>query len=95
MFLGPVGLPFFGYYLHLDHEDPNKTYHDLWQKYGSVISFKLGSRQAYLISGYEAVKEAFLTDELTGRPEICFNRDRFGGRNQGEFILIQFTFFIL
>ena len=64
---GPYGVPIFGYlpfltnnvYLHMDR---------LSRKYGSIFSFKLGTRTVVVLSDPLLIREAFNHSSFSGRP---------------------------
>ena len=80
-----MGLPLVGYFPWLDHNDPTTSFAALQQKYGSVFSFYLAYKPIVVACGWEAVREVFISDNLIGRPPVCFSSDRFGGKNYGVY----------
>ena len=42
----------------------------MWRMYGPVFVVYMGPKPIVTVCGYEAVKEAFLNDDLIGRPHI-------------------------
>ena len=56
--LGPLPLPIIGNIHHIVRGDPIifRSFHKLQQKYGPVVKFWLGSKQATVISGIEELK---------------------------------------
>ena len=58
LFLGPLPLPIIGNIHHVVKGDPIifRSFHKLQLKYGPVVKFWLGSKQAALISGTEELK---------------------------------------
>ena len=57
-FLGPLPLPIIGNIYQIVKGDPIifRSFHKLQQKYGPIVKFWLGSKQAALISGTEELK---------------------------------------
>ncbi|ETN60006.1 cytochrome P450 [Anopheles darlingi] len=64
---GPWGVPIFGYLTFIGHEK-HTQYMKLAKKYGSLFSAKLGAQLTVVISDYKIIREAFKTEEFTGRP---------------------------
>nr|ACN10166.1 Cytochrome P450 2M1 [Salmo salar]ACN12519.1 Cytochrome P450 2M1 [Salmo salar] len=66
---GPAQIPLLGNLLGMDVKAPYKLYMELSKKYGSVFTVWLGSKPVVVISGYQAIKDAFVTqgEEFSGR----------------------------
>ncbi|XP_034142593.1 cytochrome P450 2M1-like isoform X1 [Esox lucius] len=66
---GPAPIPLFGNLLQMDVKAPYKLYMKLSKKYGSVFTVWLGSTPVVVLSGYQAIKEAFVNqgEEFSGR----------------------------
>ncbi|XP_070988045.1 cytochrome P450 2M1 isoform X1 [Oncorhynchus clarkii lewisi] len=66
---GPAPIPLLGNLLRMDVKAPYKLYMELSKKYGSVFTVWLGSKPVVVISGYQAIKDAFVTqgEEFSGR----------------------------
>uniref|UniRef100_A0A673Y7S6 Cytochrome P450 2M1 n=1 Tax=Salmo trutta TaxID=8032 RepID=A0A673Y7S6_SALTR len=66
---GPAPIPLLGNLLGMDVKAPYKLYMELSKKYGSVFTVWLGSKPVVVISGYQAIKDAFVTqgEEFSGR----------------------------
>ncbi|XP_029723477.2 cytochrome P450 18a1 [Aedes albopictus] len=64
---GPWGVPIFGYLTFIGHEK-HTQYMKLARKYGSLFSAKLGAQLTVVISDYKIIREAFKTEDFTGRP---------------------------
>ncbi|XP_028972276.1 cytochrome P450 2M1 isoform X2 [Esox lucius] len=66
---GPAPIPLFGNLLQMDVKAPYKLYMKLSKKYGSVFTVWLGSTPVVVVSGYQAIKEAFVNqgEEFSGR----------------------------
>uniref|UniRef100_A0A673Y6L5 Cytochrome P450 2M1-like n=1 Tax=Salmo trutta TaxID=8032 RepID=A0A673Y6L5_SALTR len=66
---GPAPIPLLGNLLRIDVKAPYKLYMELSKKYGSVFTVWLGSKPVVVISGYQAIKDAFVTqgEEFSGR----------------------------
>ncbi|KAM6959222.1 cytochrome P450 2M1-like [Aplochiton taeniatus] len=66
---GPSPLPLLGNLLQLDVKAPYTFYQEMSSKYGSVFTVWLGPTPAVVISGYQALKEAFINqgEEFSGR----------------------------
>ncbi|XP_072416338.1 uncharacterized protein [Chiloscyllium punctatum] len=69
---GPPSLPVIGNLHMLDLKKLNKSLMNLSEKYGEVISIKLGPTTAVVLTGYEAVKDALVNnaDEFGERAHI-------------------------
>ncbi|KAL0972845.1 hypothetical protein UPYG_G00195450 [Umbra pygmaea] len=66
---GPAPIPLLGNLLQMDIKAPYKFYIKLSKKYGSVFTVWQGTKPVVVISGYQAIKEAFLNrgEEFGGR----------------------------
>uniref|UniRef100_A0AAY4D1I6 Cytochrome P450 2M1-like n=1 Tax=Denticeps clupeoides TaxID=299321 RepID=A0AAY4D1I6_9TELE len=66
---GPAPVPLVGNLLHIDVKEPYTYYLELAKKYGSVFTIWLSNKPAVVISGYEALKDALVTqgDDFSGR----------------------------
>uniref|UniRef100_A0A8C7IME6 Cytochrome P450 2M1-like n=1 Tax=Oncorhynchus kisutch TaxID=8019 RepID=A0A8C7IME6_ONCKI len=66
---GPSPIPLLGNLLRMDVKAPYKLYMQLSKKYGSVFTVWLGSKPVVVISGFQAIKDAFVTqgEEFSGR----------------------------
>ena len=79
---GPWGLPFVGY-LPFFGAEPPVTFTEMRKTYGDVISLRMGSWLAIVISGRDAIREALVTkgDDFSGRPAFTTARLLNEGRN--------------
>lgn len=68
---GPWGLPFVGC-LPFIKSELHLHFFDLAKKYGSVFSTRLGSQLVVVISDPRIIRETFIREESTGRPNIEF-----------------------
>jgi hypothetical protein len=68
---GPFGFPIVGH-LPLFGNYPPETFMKWWKTYGDVFSIRLGSWNAVVVNGYNAVKEAgeHPDDAFSGRPNF-------------------------
>jgi hypothetical protein len=68
---GPFGFPIIGH-LPLFGNYPPKTFMKWWNSYGDVFSIRLGSWNAIVVNGYNAVKAAaeHPDDVFSGRPNF-------------------------
>ncbi|XP_054851607.1 cytochrome P450 2W1 [Eublepharis macularius] len=69
---GPPPLPLFGNLHIINIKRQDKSFMKLSEKYGPVFTVHLGFQKVVVLTGYEAVKEALLsnTDEFLDRPPI-------------------------
>ncbi|XP_014678200.1 PREDICTED: cytochrome P450 2J3-like isoform X1 [Priapulus caudatus] len=76
---GPLGLPLVGYLPFLTNH-PYLKFTELSKKYGSVFTVWFGSLPVIIVSGYDAVYEAFATREhdFMERPHLTIPRKLFG-----------------
>lgn len=68
---GPWGLPIVGSLPFLKG-DLHLHFRDLTQKYGSMLSTRLGSQLIVVLSDYKIIRDAFRKEEFTGRPSTEF-----------------------
>ncbi|CAH1101321.1 unnamed protein product [Psylliodes chrysocephalus] len=68
---GPWGLPILGSLPFLKG-DLHLHYRDLTQKYGSLISTRLGSQLIVVLSDYKMIRDTFRKEDFTGRPHTEF-----------------------
>lgn len=68
---GPWGLPVLGCLPFLKG-DLHLYLRDLTQKYGSLMSTRLGSQLIVVLSDYKMIRDAFRKEEFTGRPKTEF-----------------------
>lgn len=68
---GPWGLPVVGSLPFLKG-DLHLHFRDLTQKYGSLLSTRLGSQLIVVLSDYKMIRDAFRKEEFTGRPSTEF-----------------------
>ena len=68
--------------------------------YGPVVGLYLGSQAIVVVNGWEAVKEALLNDDISGRPENVFTAIEYG-QQRGEmcmglvfFVILMSTLFL-
>lgn len=80
---GPWGLPILGSLPFLKG-DLHLHYRDLTQKYGSLISTRLGSQLIVVLSDYKMIRDTFRKEDFTGRPHTEFT-NILGG--YGEFLV--------
>ncbi|XP_062328257.1 cytochrome P450 2M1-like [Osmerus eperlanus] len=66
---GPPPVPLLGNLLQMDMKAPYKFYVEMSKQYGSVFTVWLGPTPVVVISGYQALREAFVNqgDEFSGR----------------------------
>ena len=69
---GPWGVPILGSLPFLKG-DLHLHFRDLTQKYGSLISTRLGSQLIVVLSDYKMIRDAFRKEEFTGRPITEFS----------------------
>lgn len=69
---GPWGLPVLGSLPFLKG-DLHLHFRDLTQKYGSLISTRLGSQLIVVLSDYKMIRDTFRKEEFTGRPTTEFS----------------------
>ncbi|XP_041090073.1 cytochrome P450 2K3-like isoform X2 [Polyodon spathula] len=69
---GPPALPVIGNLNILDLHRPYKTLSKLSETYGNVFTFHMGPKKYVVLTGYEAVKEALVTqaDDFSGRGQM-------------------------
>ncbi|EZA54254.1 hypothetical protein X777_06104, partial [Ooceraea biroi] len=87
-YLGPTWLPLIGCLLSfrqlcLKHGYVYRAVNELANTYGPVLGLKLGNENVVVISSYDVVKEAFLQEDLNGRPDGFFFRLRAFGKRKG------------
>lgn len=68
---GPWGIPVLGCLPFLKG-DLHLYLRDLTQKYGSLISTRLGSQLIVVLSDYKMIRDTFRKEEFTGRPKTEF-----------------------
>lgn len=68
---GPWGIPILGCLPFLKG-DLHLYLSDLTQKYGSLISTRLGSQLIVVLSDYKMIRDTFRKEEFTGRPKTEF-----------------------
>jgi hypothetical protein len=56
---------------------------ELYYRYGPVCGFYIGPQPVISISGYEACKEAFMNENLNGRPDNGPARMKSKGKRMG------------
>ncbi|XP_050206448.1 cytochrome P450 81Q32-like [Mercurialis annua] len=78
----PYSLPFLGHLYLLKHPI-HRVFYNLSQKYGPIISLKLGSRPAVIISSPSVVEECFTKNDvvLANRPEFILSKYVLHNRN--------------
>ncbi|XP_066578465.1 cytochrome P450 2M1-like [Amia ocellicauda] len=66
---GPSPLPIVGNLFQMDVKQPYKFYLEISKKYGSVFTVWLGSKPVVVLSGYETIKDALVSqgEEFSGR----------------------------
>ncbi|XP_036393035.1 cytochrome P450 2F2-like [Megalops cyprinoides] len=71
---GPTPLPLLGNLLQLNKREPFKTFSELSEQYGSVLTVYLGPQRVVVLAGYDTVKEALLdqADDFAGRAPLPF-----------------------
>lgn len=70
-FKGPNGVPLLGYAPYINEHHPTYPFialEKLAEIHGPVVGFYLGPKAFISVCGYEAVREAFLNEDLNGRP---------------------------
>lgn len=68
---GPMGLPILGYIPFLP-DTYGDTLTTLFNKYGEVLSLRLGSIDVVFLADYELIKQSFLKDAFNNRPSFSF-----------------------
>lgn len=68
---GPWGIPILGCLPFLKG-DLHLYLRDLTQKYGSLISTRLGSQLIVVLSDYKMIRDTFRKEEFSGRPKTEF-----------------------
>jgi hypothetical protein len=84
--LGPKGLPLLGCLLSVSQWHPGCSFMgllELYYRYGPVCGFYIGPQPVISISGYEACKEAFMNENLNGRPDNGPARMKSKGKRLG------------
>ena len=83
---GPRGWPLVGNLpLLFGDEPPHTKLQNLAKTYGPVIGLFVGPVRPFVsVTGYKAVKEALLNDDLIGRPQSAVVRSRSFGENLGK-----------
>ncbi|EFX83753.1 hypothetical protein DAPPUDRAFT_301662 [Daphnia pulex] len=98
---GPKGLPLLGCLLSVSQWHPGCSFMgllELYYRYGPVCGFYIGPQPVISISGYEACKEAFMNENLNGRPDNGPARMKSKGKRMGvmlvdgDFLTIQKRF---
>ena len=73
-----------GYGPWINQNKPHLTFNYLREKYkSSIFGIYLGSRAAIVVTGWKAISESLLNEDLNGRPDVVLNRDRNDGENLG------------
>lgn len=86
LILGPKGLPLLGCLLSVSQWHPGCSFMgllELYYRYGPVCGFYIGPQPVISISGYEACKEAFMNENLNGRPDNGPARMKSKGKRMG------------
>lgn len=71
---GPVGLPILGYLPFLDVFHLGKSFKKVGEKFGDVFSLKVGTELAVVLNSYDAIKNAFASEDMTSRPNTFMFR---------------------
>lgn len=69
---GPCGHPFFGMIRKINQQY-HLFLHDLSQTYGSIFSFKMGSRLVVVLTDPKTIRKAFSRPEFSGREQTEFS----------------------
>ncbi|KAF2368166.1 Cytochrome P450 [Trinorchestia longiramus] len=80
---GPWGLPVVGYALFVNKTKIYETFEHLQARYGSVVSLRLGLNRAVVISGWKAVHEALMNEDLNYRPRVIVSIELYPGQQRG------------
>ncbi|KAM4772107.1 cytochrome P450 2K1-like [Rhinophrynus dorsalis] len=69
---GPKPLPIIGNLHIINRNNPQKTFMELYKKFGSVFSIQLGTEKIIVLCGYETVKDALVNhaEEFSERANI-------------------------
>ena len=70
---GPPLLPWIGNALSISATDPQSTYSEWAEKYGSIYHVKMGAAHQVILSDPALIREAFSRTEVTGRPDTFTN----------------------
>lgn len=68
---GPWGIPVLGFLPFMRREKHN-CFMDLAKKYGSVFSTRIGNQLTVVVSDYKLIRENFVKQEYTNRPDTPF-----------------------
>ena len=82
---GPPRLPIIGNLLNIDTKNAPKSLRKCRLKYGDIFTIQLGTLPMVIISGFNNIRELFLTrgDEFSSRPDSFFIVDI--GQRSGQF----------
>ncbi|XP_062409312.1 cytochrome P450 2M1-like isoform X2 [Sardina pilchardus] len=71
---GPRPVPLIGNLLQIDLKEPYKSYEEFCKKYGSVCTIWLANKPVVILSGYQTLKDALVTqgEEFSGRAQYPF-----------------------
>ncbi|KAJ4849349.1 hypothetical protein Tsubulata_050643 [Turnera subulata] len=72
----PPAIPIIGH-LHLLKQPLHRTFHSLSQKYGPIVSVKLGSRLAIVVSSPSLVEECFTKNDIVFANRPFFSNSRY------------------
>ena len=88
IFLGPPRIPLVGYGPWIDPNKPHLTFNFLREKYKSpIVGIYLGGLPSIVVTGWEAVNQSLLNEDLNGRPDVVLNRDRNDGERLGKYMI--------
>ncbi|XP_029988026.1 cytochrome P450 2J2-like [Sphaeramia orbicularis] len=78
---GPRMFPIVGNMLSVDHKKLHESMTKLSRTYGDVYSLRMGQRFVVVVNGFDAVKEALITqgDSFAERPVLALQLDMFKG----------------
>ena len=78
-----------GYGPWIDPNKPHLTFNFLKEKFkSSIVGIYLGTKASIVVTGWKAINESLLNEDLNGRPDVVLNRDRNDGDNLGISLFI-------
>ena len=92
---GPIGLPVFGNFLQLAWTcywyslSPDEVFAQWAKRYGKVFSIRLGSKLVVVVNDVAVAKEAFMSEDITGRPVNTVLDGITGGVGELELIRLE------
>ncbi|XP_066489192.1 cytochrome P450 2D14-like [Tiliqua scincoides] len=90
---GPISLPFIGTMLHIDFNNPHRSFTQLSKKYGNIYSLQNCWSNVVVLNGFKLIKEALVdkSEDFSDRPHFPVYKWLGCGENNQGLIMAKYS----